>query len=76
MVDGPNIAQQYSCCPYVQLLKNSVGSIGDVRSAAGGVASGAQSKALNNPIAGGAKTFLNKVAGVPDPQLNPIEEST
>ena len=76
MVTCPNIAQQCSCCPYVaqQLLKNSVGSIGDVQSAAEGVASDAQSKALNNPIADGAKTFLNKVAGVPDPQLNPIED--
>ena len=54
--------------------KNSVGSIGDVQSAAEDVASDAQSKALNNPIADGAKTFLNKVAGVPDPQLNPIED--
>ena len=58
-----------------QLLdKNSVGSIGDAQSAAGDVASNAKSKAMNNPVADGAKTILNKVAGVPNPQLNPIED--
>ena len=58
-----------------QLLdKNSVGSIGDAQSAAGDVASDVKGKVMNNPIADGAKTILNKVVGVPEPQLNPIED--